>query len=105
MDHGVGNCHVSGIIVTDGRIAMSAMGDQWGANTPLGDDLLQQAIASIIATHETDLNQALAESDFGIKDALAGGCGGSQWLFTEHRLAGCNGRQNEFFMGGTDGGD
>src|SRR6202011_2811580 len=75
------------------------------ANTPLGDDLLQQAIASIIATHETDLDQSLAESNFGIKDALAGGCGGRQGFLTEHRLAGCNRRQNEFFMGRTDGGD
>src|ERR1700736_6829462 len=101
MDHGVGNCHVSGIIVTDGRIAMSAMGDQWGANTPLGDDLLHQAIASIIATHETDLDQALAESNFGIKDALAGGCGGRQGFFTEHWLAGWDRRPNESFLGRT----
>ena len=34
---------------------MGAMSDQRCANNPLNDDLLQKAIASIIATHETDL--------------------------------------------------
>ncbi len=92
MDDGVGNGHVSGVIVTDGRIAMGAMGDQRDADTPFGDDLLQKAISSIIPAHETDLDQALAEGHFVIKDALAGGCGGSQGLFTEHWLAGCDRR-------------
>jgi hypothetical protein len=36
--------------------------------------------------------------DFGIKDALAGGRGGSERLFTEYRFAGCDRRQDEFFM-------
>src|SRR5258705_11576470 len=76
MDDGIGNGHVSGVIVDDRRIAMGAMGDQRSANPPLGDNLFQKAIASIIATHETDLDQALAQVDFGIKDAFAGGGGG-----------------------------
>jgi hypothetical protein len=84
---------------------MGAMGDQRSADAPAGDDLLQKAIARIIATHETDLDQALAEGDFGVKDALASGCGGSQRFFTKDRLAGCDRRQNVFLMGRPDGGD
>ena len=80
---------------------MGAVGDQRSANSSLGDNLFQKAIASIIATHETDLDQALAQGDFGIKDAFACGCGGRQRLLTEYWLAGCDRRQNEFFMGRT----
>src|SRR5580704_13336780 len=104
MDDSVGNRHVSGVIVTDGRIAMGAMGDQRCANNTLGHDLLQKTIAGVVATHETDLNQTLAASGFGIEDALAGGRSGSQWFFAEHWLVGCDRRQNVFFVGRTDGG-
>src|SRR6202030_2356010 len=105
VDDGIGYGHVSGIVVTDRRIAMGAMSDQRGANTPLGDNLFQKAIARIIATHETDLDQPFAQGGFGIQNAFAGGCGSRQRLFTEHWLACCDRRQNEFFVGRTDGGD
>jgi hypothetical protein len=83
---------------------MGAMGDQRCANNTVGHDLLQKTIAGIVATHETDLNQTLAASDFGIEDALAGGRSGSQRFFAEHWLVGCDRRQNVFFVGRTDGG-
>src|SRR5260370_27309379 len=98
MDDGVGNRHVSGVIVTDGWIAMGAMGDQRCANNTLGHDLLQKTIAGIVATHETDLNQTLAASDFGIEDALAGGRGGSQRFFAEHSLVGSEPRPYVFSL-------
>ncbi|VVN92535.1 hypothetical protein PS708_01997 [Pseudomonas fluorescens] len=84
---------------------MRAVQHQRLADLAAVDHGFEGAIAFIVRAHEADLHQAFAESYFGIDDLAAAFGGDRQGFFAEHRFAGGDGGQHEFFVARAPGGD
>ena len=77
---------------------MDAVEEEGRADVAVGDRLTHREVGAVEAAHEADLDEAAAEGDLGVDDAVAGGLGGGERLLAEDRLAGGDGAEDVFLV-------
>ena len=105
MDCGVGNSHCGGVVVSNAVCTVGALDDHRCAELAGVDQLLDLAVAAVVAAHEADLNEVLAAGHLGLDDLLAVSSGVCQRLLGEYRLASLDSCQNRTLVELTRGGN
>ena len=94
MDCGVGNSHCGGVVVSNAVCTVGALDDHRCAELAGVKQLLDLAVAAVVAAHEADLYEVLAAGHLGLDDFLAVSGGVCERLLGEYRLACLDGCQN-----------